>query len=843
MNKIFLSHSSVDKDYVRPIAMYFGNDRAAFDEFTFESGMQTITEIFKSIDKTDIFVYFISESALNSEWVKEEINQAQEKLQDNRQKLSQIFPIIIDENIKHSDSRIPSFLRTGMFAYNLRHINNFRIACKKIESQLTLLTMRQNEIFSLKYDFFYGRDLEKKAFKDCFEERTIEGKIKHIKCLVVSGIDGIGRKAYVRGTLKDTGLMEKHYFPSVISLDKSEGIEDFIIKVSDLGFGEYTIPDFQTITALDDKIRILADLLITVQKYLEHITIEDHFCLIDETGSFKFWFEKALEQINNQIVLSVISNVSLDAFRYRRHSYIFHCSLEELGASDTVGFLRTLSKLNDVPFEENDLDAVAPVLTGYPPQVVYCTDLAKENSIKFVTNNQYLVSEMPNISSGKMIDLVIETNLKDEYFGFLAFLARFGSTPVGLVNLVIEANNNYKLILSKLKKFNICSHTGATGEYIKLSAVIRDYVQRMNYELTDDIKSILSDRIIQFHEEIQDPEYVDFLDFSELTYLIKENLKQGKTIPERFLYSTLYVQTVLDLYNERQYNRVIEFVESLKTRSGFMYLQEEIQKNIQFYYCSALARKRSLKFEAEVDFFHAENDYYRYNFLKGFSARLKGQYARAERYLNNVLRKNFNHHNARRELVIVYTSMQDYDVALELAKINYHRSPENIYHIQAYFDCMIRQPKSKLDNRAIEGMLNTARAVQRNKPAEIYYQLEAKAAAFLEDDKKRSIDFIREGLKQFTKSLYLYRDMFDIYKHFGDVKGMEESFSLLKEKYHDGHDDQKITVFYRECYLSAYKGNSLPVLKLKIQSNQDLPDEAKSTLLSNIERIYSTVNK
>ncbi|QYR21104.1 toll/interleukin-1 receptor domain-containing protein [Paenibacillus sp. sptzw28] len=839
MNKIFLSHSSVDKNYVRPIAKYFGNDRCVFDEVAFESGMQTIEEIFSSIDKSDLFVYFISESALNSEWVKKEINQAQEKLHDDKHKLSQIYPIIIDDSIQHSDSRIPSFLRTGMSAYNLRHIKNYKIACKKIESQLTLLTMRQNEVFSQKYDFFYGRDLEKKAFKDCFEERTIEGKIKHIKCLVVSGIDGIGRKSYVRGTLKDSGLMDKHYFPSTISLEKSEGIEDLIIKVSDLGFGAYSISDLQTLNALEDKIKILVDLLMTVQQYLEHIIVEDHFCLIDETGSLKYWFEKALEQINNQITISVISNISLDAFHYRRHPYIFQYSLEELGTSDSIGFLRTYSKLNDVPFGENDLDAVASVLTGYPPQVVYCVDLAKEKSIKSVTNNQYMISEMPNISSGKMIELVIEPKQREKYFGFLAFLAKFGSTPIGLVNQVLKENNDYKFILAKLKKFTICNHTGATGEYIKLSAVIRDYVQRMNYELTDDIKTILSERIVQFHKEMQDPEYVDFLDFSELTYLIKENLKQGKTIPDRFLYSTLYVQTVLDLYNERQYNKVIEFVESLKSRSGFTYLQEEIQKNIQFYYCSALARKKSMKFDAEVDFFRADKEYDRYNFLKGFNARLNGHYVRAERYLTNVLRRNFKHHNARRELVIVYTSTQNYDSALELAKINYHRSPENTYHVQAYFDCMIRQPKSKLDNKAIEDMLTTARAIQRNKPTEIYYQLEAKVAAFLENDKDKSINFLSEGLQQFTKSFYLSRDKFDICKHFGDVKGMEESFSLLKHFVQNGYDDQKITVFFRECYLAAYRGNAYSVLKLKIESNQDLPDASKLILLSNIEKIYT----
>lgn len=46
MEKIFLSHSSVDKDFVRPIFNYFGGDRCVFDEMTFDKGMLTLSEIF-----------------------------------------------------------------------------------------------------------------------------------------------------------------------------------------------------------------------------------------------------------------------------------------------------------------------------------------------------------------------------------------------------------------------------------------------------------------------------------------------------------------------------------------------------------------------------------------------------------------------------------------------------------------------------------------------------------------------------------------------------------------------------------------------------------------------------
>lgn len=109
MGKIFLSHSSKDKEYVGYIANLLGKDHCTYDEMCFEYGMKNIDEIFKEIDKTSIFVFFISDNSLKSDWVKDELDLAEEKLKDSSHKLSQIFPIIIDNTITYADSRIPDY--------------------------------------------------------------------------------------------------------------------------------------------------------------------------------------------------------------------------------------------------------------------------------------------------------------------------------------------------------------------------------------------------------------------------------------------------------------------------------------------------------------------------------------------------------------------------------------------------------------------------------------------------------------------------------------------------------------------------------------------------------------
>lgn len=80
MKKVFLSHSSKDKDFVRRVANIIGLNFCVIDECEFEIGMKNINEIFKGIDKSDIFVYFISQHSLESEWVKRELNIAKDKI-------------------------------------------------------------------------------------------------------------------------------------------------------------------------------------------------------------------------------------------------------------------------------------------------------------------------------------------------------------------------------------------------------------------------------------------------------------------------------------------------------------------------------------------------------------------------------------------------------------------------------------------------------------------------------------------------------------------------------------------------------------------------------------------
>ncbi len=224
MSRVFLSHSSKDKNYVRQIADKFGKDIAIFDEYSFELGLQTFDEILKNLNTTDLFVIFISESALESKWVKEELNKSYDLFK--KETLKQIFPIIIDPAITHQDKRIPEWMKTGFESFNLRFVSNPKIAYRKIKNQLA--SFAQNDY---KRPPYIGNDENLSEFQNAYYNSE-EG----LRAIVSCGIEGIGREAFIRQCLKRCQSFASYFDPIVLTLGYNDSIEDLILKLIETGY-------------------------------------------------------------------------------------------------------------------------------------------------------------------------------------------------------------------------------------------------------------------------------------------------------------------------------------------------------------------------------------------------------------------------------------------------------------------------------------------------------------------------------------------------------------------------------------------------------------------------------
>ena len=96
-------------------------------------------------------------------------------------------------------------------------------------------------------------------------------------------------------------------------------------------------------------------------------------------------------------------------------------------------------------------------------------------------------------------------------------------------------------------------------------------------------------------------------------------------------------------------------------------MDQRIIFEIRYLLCSALAKLRKDRFKDEVMKIEGAD----HEFLFGFYYRQIGRFDKALERINNSLKLRENFSKAKREKVQIYIGMQDYESALELARLNY----------------------------------------------------------------------------------------------------------------------------------------------------------------------------
>lgn len=833
MDKVFLSHSSQDKGYVSYIAEQFGKDRCVYDSMCFEAGMKNLDEIFREMGKTSLFVFFISENSLKSQWVQRELTIAG-SLHDEK-KLAQIFPIIIDPNITYQDERIPEYMRKGFGSYNLSVITSKRVAYRKIKTQHDRFIAQNTWNSKVRVGCFYGRDEEIRNFKHAFD--VGEG----IKVLVASGFTGMGRKTYMLQCLIQSGIIDEYYNPPIISLRDYESIEDLIVKLSEIGFGDYTLRQVTALPDMNAKIDALSSVLKMIQNYREQVVIYDSEALINRRGELVYWFEKALANIRNEVTVLIASKYSLNSYSLRHNKYVFAQPVSALPQVEWMGLMRIYAQNCQMDLSHEDRAYFKNILTGYPPQVIYCVDLMKDTSVAEVKDNPRLVIDLFSSKVSELLESAFKDEMKEPAYGFLAFASAYGIVPWDLLEAVIKISEKYQNAFSLCKSLTICRYLGINNEYIEVNPVINDYIQRGGFSIPEDINSLLTNRLNELKQMVENEKEDVSGDFEDLKYYLKRSVVSGEDIPEGFKYSTLYLSSINELYNKQKYKQIIILVEKLKENGSFELYDISVQKRIQGFYCRSLARETNSKFYEEVEFFKRPeiDDYIQYDFLRGFMYRNNSEYDKALDRYTKVLKKQPNHKSTMREIVVVYRGLEDIENAYEYAKINYKQEKENPYQIQPYFEILIRKPKSERSEQEQEDLAEMMRTITRLhsvKPSTTYYELLAQHALYEEGDSGRAVALLKEGLKKFPDSSYIIKVLFDCLEFVGDVEGMDEALAQMEPLCRE-NKAVKTAYDIRMVLTYAHKKKPREFIYTTINEIKGLNEETKERLKKKVNRI------
>lgn len=781
MPKVFLSHSSADKaSYVEYVADKLiekvGNHNVVYDKYTFEEGMETISEINTHLKDTDLFVLFISDKALESDWVKSELETANKLMEAS--KLERIYPIIIDRNIEYSDKRIPKWMQER---YNIKLVSRPSKSVQLIKERMIEINWKFHPKVADRKKVFVGRN---ELIKD-FEERLDDYEKGMPSCAVVAGIEKIGRTTFLNHCLRKSNVISKQtYEPLEIYLNHENSIEDFILFLYGLGYTERCdITDLMS-KGMDIKIDIAIKLISDIQNAKDILFIRDVGCIINYEGVMVDWFNKIIDGLKDKTKLSlcIISKFQMNMPGYLCPA-IFKQSILELEKKERAGLLRRYLEIENIELDVNDFQFVLDLLTGFPQQAIYAVDLLSEKGIEYVKSNSYLLVEYSNKKVENALRGISNDDKKMNFLRLLSSLDQMSST---LIRTVTNNDDLYMNILNEFVGLSICEQIGSNKEYIRVNDVIRDYIDRSKLEIEEEFQKKLD---IELKTFLDDPS-LDSYSVPEYLNNMKVALLKGEKIDAKEILPSIYLKSMRELY-EKKGNRlsdVIKFARKALEKESSM--DSRIVFEIRYFLCLSLAKMKNKELLTEVQKISGAD----HNFLLGFYYRQIGKPDKSLEQYNKSLEIRPNFSKAKRELVQVYIMLEEYSLAKQLAKENYEVYPENPYHIQAYFMCTIKGWKTEEEKLLLEKLIEELEKIQTPISNKMLNECKALFEGFCNNDFETALEIIDRSIKHESNKKYGYKVKFDLCEKFKDLEQMKMVLGELNKLEADKNTDQLVSL-------------------------------------------------
>ncbi|VWC34658.1 toll/interleukin-1 receptor domain-containing protein [Burkholderia lata] len=764
MIKCFLSHSSKDKDaYVRVVAQKLPKEVKVFDEATFEAGMDTAEEIARGLDESTLFVIFLSNSALNSEWVQDELADAKARF-DSAQ-IERIYPIIVEAGLRHDDQRIPEWMREKL---NIQIIIKPTIAARKIRARLLELSWKFHPRLKERREIFVGRNELVREIEERLDDFSKESPI----ALIASGLPAIGRKALLQYAARKANLARDSYEFPIVTLSAFDNIEDFLLRVADLGIVSADVSDLAAIP-ISEKLHRAKVALDDFVKEGERLLIEDHGVLVQRNGGLVDWFEDILVHLapTSHLTFCIASQYRLNPTLNRTNQLVYSVAVKELDRAERNGLLARYSRFHSMNLNREDLSFFSDILTGYPEQALFAIDLVKDYGIFEAKRQSHTIQQY---ASDKAQVVLEQYKDKVRELDFIYFLSRFEFVSYEVL-FELVSQDEYFGVLVDLLNSSICERLGESSEYLRVNEVVRDFVSRNRFKISDKFEVAIRDHVHRFVGESDK----DDKDISDYIFSAQEALRSKDSISENIIIPSVFLKAIRKVYDEdRNYADAVTLADRVLQRKA--YLHAATVNLIQFILCQSLARLRLPRFFEEVRAVHEPDR----SFLYGFYYRLTGNYARAEESLLNALNGDRRKRDPRvlGELVLVYMQSDEYSKALELAKENYINRPSNPINANNYFTCLIMKDRSPQVREELEDIAARLEIDPSERGREMANSMRARLVAYFDNDEGRSLSMVEDAIHRYSDVSYPLLTKADLAVYFENKDKLREAIQGLERE-------------------------------------------------------------
>lgn len=814
--KAFLSHSSADKkSYVDIVAARLAEEDIVYDEISFESGEKTLSEVIRGLDESTVFCLFISNTSLDSEWVRQEVDGALVRLTSGS--LKYIYPIVIDRAVAHDDVRIPAWLREN---YNLRLVTRPVIAARRIHQKLRQASWAKHPKLKERKSAFVGRNTQIEAFERRFDDYSQAKPVLSI----VGGPPSIGRRTLILNALRKLALVGPDKDFPVLHLDRHASIEDFILRLLDLGASVGHYADLNlTERTVDEKVAISVGLLKDLATFKDRVILLDEGCLVTFERTLAPWFAAIVNNVDlaGKPLMFVASRWALNPGSARHLSpAVFSCSLGELDPSERRRLFARLLEIEGVVLSNEDFDAFADLLHGFPDEVFFAVDLVSRFGVKGALNRSHEIVEF----NGEKASMLLRPFQENEAaLNVIRLLAQSEVFSVDFLCQVFKADQLVSLIGDFVSE-HVCELIGAEGEFVRLVDSVRDYVKRNDLSLAPELREAVNAAV---ERDIRRGNWDDY-DSSRVAFLVKNALASGQSLDPKILIPSHMLRAIKELYYDRgKLRRAVQLADVLLAKERN--LDPQLVQDVRYYLCLVLARLRDPRVLNEAQRIQGDE----HHFILGYYYRLVGRQRDAIERLTRVAKGAFVGVRAKRELVEVLLQMEQYDEARDLARKNYEENRTNQFHIQAYFRALVLGTNPEQHVARLEALCSELEAVGSERARQMAMIGRALISARCKHD-YRALDLIDDAIAAFPRVIYPVLSKFDIGLSFRSEAAMQDALRRLEVLADDGLNLSTKTLAVQRAYLAAVQGDLPTAQSRAAEVAKNFTDEARARFMEKL---------
>lgn len=416
--KIFLSHSSSDKDIVGNVYRELGPGICHYDVATFDPCGFLPDQIYSALSESTHFVLFASEQALASEWVRGELKIAFINWMRSRMATAMVFLLRGGQR-----SEVPDWLQNYVIT---EHPSPAHIAYRILSE----------------YDNWQSKELPSPPFYRADELKAIEKALtveaaKMPACLFISGPDGMGRKELINQ------LFSRQFrtIPSRKMLIYTESFEsdvDLFKSIKGL-LGLTTARDLSAALEeygnkpLNQRIPELADLITLICGSGQVLIVEAADSILNDSGELNDWVQQLIESMpyGTYPLLNIVTSRKPNYIKSSVSDRTATCHLEPLPEDESsLLFAWWISNLR-VDLPSHTAEVVLEQVSGNPALIASAARLLKNlpDASDMLFIRKYVFSDLER-SASKLVRSVADDSISKLILTFVADCGHIAASDI-----------------------------------------------------------------------------------------------------------------------------------------------------------------------------------------------------------------------------------------------------------------------------------------------------------------------------------------------------------------------------------------------------------------------------